>query len=111
MNDSAKLNLVKAVHTAIYLVMASATVFILYAGIARYRGPWLTVSLVLTAVEAVVFLGNGMKCPLTGLARKYGAVKGYAFDTFLPEKWTKYTFRFFGTMLVVGLALLLINRP
>ena len=109
MNDNAKLKVVKAVHTAIYLVMASATVFILWAGIARYRGSWLTVALVLTGIEAVVFLGNGMKCPLTALAQKYGAVKGYAFDTFLPEKWTKYTFRFFGTLLAVGLALLLFN--
>jgi hypothetical protein len=76
----------------------------------RPRGPLLTVSLILTAIEAAVFLGKGMKCPLTGLAQKYGAVKGYAFDTFLPEKFTKYTFRFFGTMLAAGLLLLLFNR-
>lgn len=110
MTDRTKLALVRTVHTAIYLVMAAATLFILYAGIARYRGPLLTASLVLTGLEAVVFLGNGRKCPLTALAQKYGAVKGYAFDTFLPERCTKYTFRFFGTILVVGLALLVLNR-
>jgi hypothetical protein len=110
MTDRTKLALIKAAHTIIYLVMAAATLFILYAGIAKYRGPLLTVALVLSALEAVVFVGNGFKCPLTALAQRYGAVKGYAFDTFLPEKWTKYTFRFFGTILVVGLALLLLNR-
>jgi hypothetical protein len=110
MTDRTKLALVKAVHTFIYLVMAAATLFILYAGLSRYRGPLLTVALVLAGLEAVVFLGNGRKCPLTGLAQKYGAVKGYAFDTFLPEKWTKYTFRFFGTILVVGLALLVLRK-
>jgi hypothetical protein len=37
---------------------------------------------------------------------RYGAEKGYAFDTFLPERVTRYTFRVFGTLMVLGLALL-----
>ena len=40
------------------------------------------------------------------MAAEYGAVKGYAFDTFLPEKFTRHTFRFFGTVMVIELALL-----
>ena len=43
-------------------------------------------------------VGNGFKCPLTGLAVKYGATKGYAFDTFLPERVTRLTFRVFGSL-------------
>ncbi len=31
---------------------------------------------------------------------------GYAFDTFLPERITRHTFRFFGTLMLVGLVLL-----
>ena len=47
-----------------------------------------------------------MKCPLTALAVKYGAKTGHVFDTFLPERLTRYTFRFFGTVMVIGLLLL-----
>jgi hypothetical protein len=37
---------------------------------------------------------------------RYGAEQGYAFDTFLPERATRHTFRFFGTLMLVGLVLL-----
>jgi hypothetical protein len=110
MRSPAKLAWIRFAHTAIYLILAGSVIFIVVAGITRHRGPWLTVTLVLTAIEAVVFVGNGFRCPLTDVARRYGAEKGWAFDTFLPERWTRYTFRVFGGLLVIGLAALLL-RP
>jgi hypothetical protein len=62
------------------------------------------VALGLLGIEVVVFAGNGMKCPLTTLAVKYGAKSGH--DTVLPERVTRHTFRFFGTVMAVGLLLL-----
>jgi len=100
---------IRFVHTAIYVVMAAAVFVLLYAGISGASGWWLWAALGLLAVETVVFVGYGFKCPLTGLAVAYGAEKGYAFDTFLPERWTRYTFRFFGTLMVAGLALLVLR--
>jgi hypothetical protein len=61
--DKTKLALVRALHTAIYLVMAAATCIVLYAGITGYRGVWLNGALVLVTIEGVVFVGNGRKCP------------------------------------------------
>jgi hypothetical protein len=101
---------VRAVHTLIYLVMAASTFALLYAGLTGRQGAWLRVSMGLLAVEIVVFVGNGMRCPLTALAVRYGAEKGYAFDTFLPEPVTRYTFQFFTTVMVVGLVLLALRR-
>jgi len=43
------------------------------------------------------------------LAQKYGAEKGWAFDTFLPERATRYTFRVFGTLLAIGVVLLVLR--
>jgi LPS O-antigen subunit length determinant protein (WzzB/FepE family) len=106
MTDIQRLALVRTVHTAIYIVMVAAIAVLLYAGATGYVGAWLWVALALLAAESVVFLGNGMKCPLTALAVRYGAQSGYAFDTFLPEQITRHTFRFFGSLLVVGLAIL-----
>jgi hypothetical protein len=110
MSDSQKLFLVRTVHTVIYLVMASSVLLVLYSGIAGYDGMLLFVALGLVGLESVVFIGNGMRCPLTALAKKYGAEKGYAFDTFLPESFTRHTFRFFATLLVIGLVLLALRN-
>lgn len=102
-----RLALIRGIHTAIYLVMAASTFVVLYAGISRTQGIWLWMALVLLGVEVAVFVGNGLKCPLTALAVQYGARTGHVFDTFLPEKLTRYTFRVFGTILVLGLILIL----
>jgi hypothetical protein len=107
--DSQRLALIRTIHTTIYLVMAAATFVLIYAGVTGAQGSWLWVALALLAVETVVYLGNGMRCPLTALAVRYGAENGYVFDTFLPERATRYTFNFFGTVMVVGLGLLILR--
>lgn len=109
MTDRQRLALVRGVHTAIYLVMAASTFVLVYAGVTGAAGIWLWITLALLSIETVVFVGNGMRCPLTALAVRYGAKKGYAFDTFLPERATRYTFNFFGTVMVVGLGLLILR--
>ncbi|MGO8949407.1 MAG: hypothetical protein ACLQUY_17510 [Ktedonobacterales bacterium] len=105
--------LIRTVHTIIYSIMAVSVVGILLSAIFGYVGPWLIVALIFVGMEVVVFVASGMRCPLTDLAKKYGAENGYVFDTFLPESLAKYTFRFFGLLLVfglVGLALRAIAR-
>ena len=100
------LQLVRSAHTLIYAVMVAAIGVLLYAGVSGYAGRWLWVSLGLLAIEAVVFFGNGMRCPLTAVAVHYGAEKGHAFDTLLPERFTRYTFRVFGSLTAIGVVLM-----
>lgn len=109
MRRATSLALIRTVHTAIYLVMAASVLVVFFAGVTGASGPWLWVALLLTAGESVVFFANGMKCPLTALAVRYGATTGHVFDTFLPERATRYTFRVFGTLLVVGVVLLVVR--
>ena len=40
----------------------------------------------MVAGESLVFVGNGFRCPLTGLAERYGATSGSVTDIYLP-KW------------------------
>lgn len=89
--------------------MAASVVSILISGITGRGGPYLIGAFVLVGIESIIFAASGLKCPLTGLARKYGAPKGYAFDTLLPEFVAKNTFRVFGTLLVLGLVLLVLR--
>lgn len=106
MTDGQRLAIVRAVHTAIYVVMASACLVLLYAGITGARGPWLWAALALVGLECVVFIGSGMKCPLTAVAVKYGATPQAGFDTFFPERCTRHTLRVFGPMIVIAIGLL-----
>jgi hypothetical protein len=59
--DLLRLKLVRAIHTAIYLVMAGSVFAVLYAGIVGAHGQRVFVPLGLVAIEAVVFIGSGMK--------------------------------------------------
>ena len=101
------LAVVRAAHTAIYIVMAASTFVVLYAGLIGDTGRWLLIPIGLLGFEIIVFVGGGMRCPLTAIAVDYGAVEGgRLFDTFLPERATRYTFRIFAPLIVLGLGLL-----
>ena len=106
MTGAQKLAIVRAVHTVIYVVMAGACFLLLYAGVTGAHGPWLWATLALVGVECVVFIGSGMKCPLTAVAVRYGATPEKGFDTFFPERCTRHTLRVFGPMIAIALALL-----
>jgi hypothetical protein len=103
------LTLLRAAHTAIYLVMALSTGLLLYGGLTGARGAWLWVAAGLIGTESVVFVASGMKCPLTAWAVRYGAGAGAIFDTFLPERLTRHTLRIFGPLVVLGFLLLAIR--
>jgi hypothetical protein len=109
MSNRQRLFWIRTLHTLIYLVMAGSTIFILLSGLFGYVSPLLWVALVLVGIEAIVFSVNRFHCPLTSLAVKYGAEKGYVFDTFLPETATKYTFRVFASLLALGILFLLLR--
>ena len=106
MDAARKLFLVRAVHTAIYVIMAGACFALLYAGLTGARGGWLWVALALVGVECVVFIASGMKCPLTAVAVRYGASPEHGYDTFFPERVTRHTLTVFGPMIAVALVLL-----
>ena len=86
--DPTRLAIVKWVHTVIYVTMSSAILYILFCGIVNRWDDLLKVSIALLTVEVIVFAGNGMRCPLTDLAVRYGAPTGHVGDTFLPERFT-----------------------
>lgn len=59
MTQALVLGWVRAIHTAIYLVMASASFATLYAGVTGVHGAWLWLAGGLVAIEAVVFTASG----------------------------------------------------
>ena len=110
MTDAFRLTIVRVLHTVIYLIMAVSALLVLYAGVTGASGPWLWVVIGLVIIESVVFVGSGMKCPLTAVAVRYGARRDGAYDTLFPDRVTRHTATVFGPIMVVGLILILARR-
>lgn len=105
MTDPQRLTLVRAIHTAIYFTMVSAIFVVLYAGVTGATGPWLWIALALVGAESLVFIANGLRCPLTAVAARYGGAARGVSDTYLPERITRHTFAVFGPLIVLGAGL------
>ncbi len=100
-----RLFLIRLLHTVIYIVMAASALVVLFAGVTGANGPWLPPALVLILIESVVFIGFGLKCPLTAVVARH-ADGAPVSDTLMPERITRHTFKVFGPIFVIGLALL-----
>jgi hypothetical protein len=79
------LTTIKAIHSAVFLVMLSAIGWLVATGVSGRRDRSVAVAAGLVAIESGVFLANAGVCPLTPLAERYGATKGSVSDIFLPD--------------------------
>lgn len=95
------LRCVKILHTAVWALFASCIVAIpLAAASGELR---LAMGLVaIVAIEVVVLLLNGFKCPLTGVAARYTPDRQDNFDIYLPLWLARYNKVIFGSLYLVG---------
>jgi hypothetical protein len=77
---------IKVFHTLAWLTIESCVAYVLWAGFAGRSDRRVGVAAAVVAGETLVFAGNGFRCPLTGLAERYGAEHGSVTDIYLP-KW------------------------
>jgi len=107
LSDSAKLTLIKLIHTAIWCVLASAIFYILYAGIFDKVNPLVWFCIGLIFIEATVLFFCKWKCPLTILGQKYTNNASIGFDIFLPAWLAKNNKAIFSTLFAIGFVLVL----
>ena len=106
-----RLIVIKSLHTAVFLLMSASILYILYCGLTRtYDGP-LVIALAAVTIESLVFLVNGRRCPLTALARRYGAATGdgWTADIYLPAWSIPLVTPVCSVLFVAGLLALLLN--
>lgn len=84
--ESPALVALKAVHTLIWFSVEASMMFVLYKGLRGRSDRAAAIAAAIVAGETAVFLANGARCPLTGLAEKLGAESGSVTDLYLP-KW------------------------
>jgi hypothetical protein len=103
------LKVIKAFHTAIWLVMTLAIFYIGYCVIRMDFGAVFYGSLILVVSEIVVIVVNSWKCPLTSLARRYTDEAAPNFDIFLPRIIAQYNKEIFSVILFVILVIYIKN--
>lgn len=99
------ITVIKIVHTITWMIMASASFYILYAGIFGVFDVYLVISMLLLFVETVVLVLNSWTCPLTPMAQKYTIDRRDNFDIYLPLWLAKYNKVIFGAIFVAGIIL------
>ncbi|MBU1038983.1 hypothetical protein KKC17_01985 [Patescibacteria group bacterium] len=109
MKTEQSLTFIKSLHTIIWLIMAVATIYILYAGLTKTFNIWLWISIGLLVMESIVLLINRWTCPLTPVAMKYTTDRQDNFDIYLPLIMAKYNKIIFGTIFAIGLLLVIFN--
>jgi hypothetical protein len=85
--NAAALVAVKVIHTLVWLSVEAAMVYVLQAGVRRRSDRRVAVAGAVVAAESLIFLANGARCPLTGVAESLGAEKGSVTDIYLPRRF------------------------
>ena len=98
--------LIKVVHSAIFLAMATSLGLVTWAALTGTptRLTWAALALLIVEVGAVL-LARG-ECPLTVYAERLGASSGSVVDLFLPRWLAIRAFSLGGTLFLVALFVL-----
>lgn len=105
MNPAAQLLILKAGHTAIVLLSASATCYILFCGVKNRLGFWLWAALAYVALIGVGLVANGGMCPLQNLARSIMGTNRWVPDLFMPNWVASLIVPVLAPLDVIGVAL------
>jgi hypothetical protein len=92
---------IRMVHTIAWVVFASSIVAIPIVTLAGriHTALWLSL---LVWVEVFILAANRLRCPLTGVARRYTRDRSDNFDIFLPEWLAKHNKLIFGSLFAIG---------
>lgn len=102
---------VKAFHSLAVLIFGAAAFYLSYCGLTGERSALMVWALVAVALETVIYLGFGGKCPLTMLARWFGDEGGhdYLFEWLLGTARIGLVSRSLAALAGVGVVLIIIG--
>ena len=93
--------LVKSLHTVIWAFFVAcilAIPILVFAGRLRLA----LVLIAIVAIEVLIIVFNGWRCPLTDVAGRYTADRRDNFDIYLPVWLARYNKAIFGTLFFAG---------
>jgi hypothetical protein len=104
---TAKLLLVKVLHTAIWASFVFVILYILYSGIYDRINLLTWVAIALIVAEGIVLLICRWRCPLTLIAKKYADNHVVGFDIFLPGWLAKHNKTIFTSLYLISVILVI----
>jgi len=97
-----KLVIIKLLHSAVWLFMATCVLLIpLTALHSRFQLAALLTAVIL--IECAVLAANRGKCPLTPIAARYTEDRSDNFDIYLPRWLARYNKTIFGSLFICGI--------
>ena len=106
MTKNAKLQIVRTVHTVIWLFFNLVIFYFLYAVIFDKIDKWVWVCIGLIVVEGLILLVFKNICPVTLVARRYSESQKDNFDIFLPNWLAKYNKHIYTSIVLVAVVIL-----
>ncbi len=91
MTAATKLNLIKFLHTLIWIFFNGVIFYLFYAVVTNRIDKWVWLGLGSFLVEGIVLLIYKLQCPLTVIARQFSDSTKDNFDIYLPNWLAKYT--------------------
>ena len=106
MTDAAKLTIIKAIHTLIWIFFNVVIAYLYYAALTNNITKWVWIGIGLIVLEGIVLLIFKRICPITILARKYATSSKDNFDIFLPNWLARNNKLIYTTLFVIVLLLI-----
>lgn len=107
MSPDVKLNIVKWIHSVIWVFFNGVIVYLYYAAISGNIDYWVWIAIGVILLEGIVLLIFKRSCPITLVARKYSDSTKENFDIFLPNWLAKYNKLIYTILFVIVLIMLL----
>lgn len=99
---------IKLLHTVIWAILGGCVVAIpVTAALGQVRAAGILA--VIVAAEIAILAVTGGRCPLTLIAARYTQDRSDNFDIYLPLWLARYNKLIFGTLYLLGLAVLVLN--
>ena len=109
MNNNQKLNVVKLVHTLIWLGFNLVLGYLFYATLTDNINYLFWIGIGLIILECIILITLNWTCPLTFIARKYSESAKDNFDIFLPNWIAKHNKLIYSTLFSILVVIYIIN--
>jgi hypothetical protein len=97
---------IRLLHTIIWAFLAACIVALPFVALMGHFD-WAVIITLVVLLECGVLAFNRGRCPLTGLAARYSDSRADNFDIYLPGPIARHNKLIFGTLFVLGEAVLL----
>jgi hypothetical protein len=96
---------VKVVHTLAFFSIGSSLGYFAYSAVTKQSDRRAAIAGAVVTGEALIYAGNGWRCPLTGLAERLGATPGPVSDIYLPRWLASHIAEIAGPIFVISILL------